>query len=224
MLCYILYHTERGLPLVTPVTLRHFWYHLPWLHWDAGFTIVTGNTAMHKSYIHYRASQCYMSRWWKVLPTPRISVTSVTRVSHGAVLTMKQYYKWSFVTVRQSRFFVTCLQKRDQKLAKITVNIFDLTRNTKIHQVKIRKGVQKFRVIIFHPKIDIFISKMKFRVKGEFSCQKWDFVSKFRCLIQLNNFISSFNYFLWFDRFFFDSVEIRLNLRDIFYLYHTWIS
>ena len=96
-------------------------------------------------------------------------------------LTMTQYYKWNFVTARQSRFFVTCLQKRDQKLAKITVNIFDLTRNTKIHQVKIRKGVQKFRVIIFYPKIDIFISKNELSIPD---FKTWWFRSKMEFLFE----------------------------------------
>ena len=67
---------------------------------------------------------------------------------------------WNFVTIRQSRFFLSRAYKKGSKLARITVNIFDLTRNTKIHQVEIPKGVEKIRIIFFSPKIDIFISKM----------------------------------------------------------------
>jgi len=59
---------------------------------------------------------------------------------------------WNFVTIRQSRFFLSRAYKKGSKLAKITVNIFDLTRNTKIHQVEIRKGVEKNSHNIFQSK------------------------------------------------------------------------
>ena len=68
-----------------------------------------------------------------------------------------------FCDCQTVQIFCHVLAKKGSKLAKITVNIFDLTRNTKIHQVEIRKKVEKISHNIFQSK------NRHFDIKNELS-------------------------------------------------------